>query len=430
MAVSTIKAIWQNRRHFKMQMFGVAVLAVVAIFIANLVSIKITYNKKLDNYLSSVSKYTTSFQMSLSGVTGTVNNVYVDSEGKQAFILMKLSGTSSLAMNAKNYQVLLTNVNRDGSNAGRPEEQITGEIYMFGSSGLIGLYFRSDIPFENQLKQVTLRSYTKYTSNSKSYISMSSTDYQYDQCHLYFNPGASDASTIAFLENHEAGVDFNPVEIHRQVNTVSEEIEIREKILTFYDDLTMCMNQIKEYRSRLSSNYNVEVPALPEYISGDYFDGIDIYDSEGNVTGTYTKYIPATILPGGTEYNWYIGSVQKGYFNLVANAQNMTIPEYIDALNADSASRSYSYKSVKEWFYTDGTAVKSEFNNTSTSYEKEVWSNIEKYEDILTEYITLKKQYQTDYLPELLLLEYKSAGVGLAYTVRNDENAVLLYPQG
>lgn len=429
MATSTIKAIWQNKRHFKLQIFGVMVLAVVVVFVVNLISIKVSYNKKLDAYLESVSKYTTSFQMSLSGVKGKVSRIYVDTAGKQAFVLMQLSGTSNLAMNASNYQVLLTNVNRDGSNAGCPEEQVEGEIYMFGSSGLIGLYFRSDIPFENQLKQVTLRSYSKFTSNTKPYVRMSASDAQYDQCHLYFNPGATGTTTIDFLENHVAGTDFNPVEIHRQINTVNEEIEVRNDILKFYDNLLVCMNRIMEYQNRLSSNYNVVVPELPDYINGDYFDTIDIYGTDGTVVGSYKKFIPATILPGGTEYDWYIGSVGKGYFNHVPNAQNITIPDYINALNTDKLNRRYEHKATKEWFYTDGTAVKSEFGATSTSYEKEVWNNIQKYEELLKQYIDLKREYQTEYLPELLVLEHKSAGVGLAYTVRNDDNAVLLYPQ-
>lgn len=429
MAAGTMKAIWQNRRHFKMQIFGVMVLFVVVVFIVNLVSIKVSYNKQLDNYLSSVSKYTTSFQMSLSGVKGTVNKVYVDTARKQSFVLMKLNGTSNLAMNAGNYQVLLTNVNRDGSNAGCPEEQVEGEIYMFGSSGLIGLYFRSDIPFENQLKQITLRSYAKFTSNTKPYTRISTSDAQYDQCHIYFNPGGTSAQTIDFLENHVAGTNFDPVEIQRQVNTVNDEIAIRNDILKFYDNLLVCMDRITEYQRRLRDNYNVEVPEFPMYIKGDYFDTIDIYGQDGTVVGSYRKFIPATIMPGGTEYDWYMGSINKGYYNLVPNAQNISIPDYIAALSADKNSRRYTYKKTEEWFYLDGTAVKSEFGSMATSYEQEVWNNIMKYEELLVQYMDLKEEYQTEYLPELLTLEYKSAGVGIVYTVRNDDNAVILYPQ-
>lgn len=425
--VRTAKAVWKNRRHFKLQIFGVTVLLVVTIFLANFASISISYNNKLNDYVASTVTYTTNFQMSLSGVKGTVEKIYIDSTKTQCFILANFSGTSSLTMNANNYQMFVSNVNRDAIYQGTPKEQLAGEIYMFGTSGLVGLYLTSDIPFENQLKQLTFRSYSKFTENTSPYINTSSTDSQYDQCHIFFNPGGSDSKSIDFLEKHVKGVDFDLPEIYRQVSAVSEEIEIRTKILKFYDDLQVVMKQIVEYQNRLKTNYNVEVPALPDYIRGDYFDNIPIYGSDGTVVNEYKKYIPASILPGGTEFDWYIGSISKGYYNLIPNAKDISVRDYIYALSADSVNRRYTYESIKEWYYTDGTEVRMDTDRTTTSYETEIINTAKKYDKLLAEYIQLKRTYQVEYLPSLLLLEANSGTVGQSYTVRKDENAVLVY---
>lgn len=427
---STMKLIWQNRRHFKLQIFGMMVLLVVCIFITNLVSIKVTYNKKLKNYVMSNTQYTDTFQLSLSGVQGTVDKVYVDSSGKQCFILASLNSTSSIAIDANKYQMFVTNVNADGSNNGKPKEKINGEIYMFGSSGLIGLYLNSDTPFENTMKQLTFRSYMKYTSNTKPYIKTTASDAQYDQCHLYFNPGGTNKKTIDFLENHIPGTQFDLTEIYRQVNTSQDEKTARDEIKQSYDDILATMRKITEYQKRLRETYGIEVPELPDYINGDYFDTVKIYDADGNETGSYRKFVPATIVPGGTEFDWYNGSVASGYFKLIPNIKSsISIRDYIYALNNDKASRAKPDVKINEWYYTDGTPVntKVKSDGTATTIEIEISNNIENYQTQLETYIKYKTKYQTEQLPNLLLLEFKSGSVGQVYSVRNDENTVVTY---
>lgn len=425
---STMALVWKNRRHFKMQIFGVTVLLVICIFVANLISIKVSYNKQLNRYIASNTMYTSTFQLSLSGVKGTVDKIFIDSTGTQCFILASLKSTVNLATDAKNYQMYVTNVNYDGTNNGTPEENIQGEIYMFGASGIVGLYLYSDVPFENTMKQLTLRSFTKYTSNTSPYFRTTASDAQYDQCHLFFNPGGTNKKTIDFLEKHIPGTEFDLTEIYRQVNTSKEEVAIRKDILQFYDDLSAVMRKIMEYRKRLNDSYNIAVPDFPEYVQGDYFDDVIVYDAEGVEIGSYRKYVPATIVPGGTEYDWYNGSIATGYFKLVPNVKNMTIRDYIYALNRDKKSRIVPSTKIKDWYFNDGTPVNMNIDAdiTATSLEREIINNIDIYEDLFNQYMKLKTKYQTEYLPNLLLLESTSGAVGQVYTVRKDK-AVLTY---
>lgn len=425
---STMALVWKNRRHFKMQIFGVTVLFVICVFVANLISIKISYNKQLNRYIASNTMYTSTFQLSLSGVKGTVDKIFIDSTGTQCFILASLKSTVNLATDAKNYQMYVTNVNYDGTNNGTPKENIQGEIYMFGASGIVGLYLYSDVPFENTMKQLTLRSFTKYTSNTSPYFRTTASDAQYDQCHLFFNPGGTNKKTIDFLEKHIPGTEFDLTEIYRQVNTSKEEVAIRKDILQFYDDLSAVMRKIMEYRKRLNDSYNIAVPDFPEYVQGDYFDDVIVYDAEGVEIGSYRKYVPATIVPGGTEYDWYNGSIATGYFKLVPNVKNMTIRDYIYALNRDKKSRIVPSTKIKDWYFNDGTPVNMNIDAdiTATSLEREIINNIDIYEDLFNQYMKLKTKYQTEYLPNLLLLESTSGAVGQVYTVRKDK-AVLTY---
>lgn len=417
--------VWRNRRHFKMQIFGVMVLFTVTVFVINLITINVNYKKKLAAYMLSNVQYTSAFQMSLSGVRGSVDKIYIDSTKTQCFVLMSLRNTNSLTTTANSYQVLLTNVNNDGASIGKPEENIRGEIYMFGSTGIVGLYFKSDIPFENELKEIVLRSYSKFTSNTQPYYKKSSTDAQYDQCHIYFNPGGNNSKSIAFLENHVDGTEFDLTEIYRQVNSVNEEIKIRGQILQCYTDMRAAMRKIGEYGKRLANDYNIDIPELPKYIANDKFDTIKLYDSTGAEAGSYDKFVPATIVPGGTDYDWYVGSVLKGYYNLVPNTKKKTEPEYINSLLDDKNTRAKPDIKTDEWHYTDGSEVILEGN--LTPYGREVANNIKLYQDQLAEYLKLKTSYQTEYLPDLLNLEYNSANTVVSYSVRNDENTVVLY---
>lgn len=422
---STLRTIWQNRRHFKLHIFGVTVLLVVAIFVANLITIKVSYDNKVANYMASTVKYTASTQMSLSGVSGTVDEIYVDSSKTRCFILMTLSDMSVLALNAGNYQAFVTNVTSEGVDNGLPEEQLSGEIYMFGaSSRMVGIYLKSDIPFENTLKRLTFRSYSKYTSNTQPYYRSMVSDANYDQCHIYFNPGATGAKTIRFLEEHIDGEDFVPHDIYRQVTVVDSEKTIRQNILSFYSELQTLMNQIDEYRNRLYVNYDLSVPDLPQYAQGDYFDVINIYNDEGEIVDSYTRFMPATIFPGGTDYDWYVGSITTSYYDLVPDANGRSIRAYISDLNNQgSAQTTVKYE---DWCYTDGTKF-SLIDGNTTLYENEVLAVMDEYEDLINEYLKLKNTYQTNYLPSLLRLERDSEAFGQAYTVRNDENTVLAY---
>ena len=424
--MSVLKTLWRNRRHFKLQIFGVVFFIVIGVFLANLFSMKIVYDNGVRQYMTSTVKFTSSFQMSLSGVKGTVDNVFVDKARKQCFILATLNEADMLTMDASQYQMFVTNTTQDGIIVGKPREQLTGEIYMFGTTGRIGLYFMSATPFDNQIKKVTLRSYKKYTANTSPHFVTTQTDAKYYQCHIYFNPGGTSAQSIEFLEKHVPGTDFKMSEIYRQINTVNEYEQVRKDLETCQSNMISVINRIAEYKNRLTVNYGLSLPEYPEWIKGDKFDPVEVKDEAGNVKSTYYKFVPSFILPGGTDFDWRQGTVNEGYYHLVPDKGEMSMRDYLLKLGADKKERKVDNAKFDVWYYSDGTEV--EFvESYATKYEQEMQKTMEEYQQLFNDYLSFKTKYQVELLPMFIEMELASETIGQAYTVRRGTEAVVLY---
>lgn len=424
--MGVIKTLWRNRRHFKLQMFGVAFFVTISVFLANLFSIKIVYDNGVEQYMTSTVKFTANFQMSLSGVKGTIDNIFVDRSKTQCFVLATLADDSVLTMDAGQYQMFITNTTPDGVSNGAPREPMTGEIYMFGTTGRIGMYFKSAIPFDNRMKKITLRSYKKYTANTKPYFMTIASDAQYDQCHIYFNPGGSSAQTIEFLEKHAVGSDFKMSEIYRQITTVGEYEKVREALEKCQNDIISLYGRMREYKNRLTTNYGLKLPDMPDWIEGDKFETVETKDKNDNVTETRQRFVPATILPGGTDYDWYRGTVNDGYYHLIPDKGDMTMREYLIKLAADKKARKVSGAEFKTWYYEDGSEVVFA-EKYATKYETEMQTTMKEYQQLFNDYLTLKSKYQTELLPSFIEMELESETIGQAYTVRRDKKTLVIY---
>lgn len=423
--MSVVKVLWQNRRHFKLQIFGITVLLVLIAFLVNLLSIKIDYDNGVEEYMAATVKYTKTFQMSLSGATGTIDNIFIDNSKTQCFILATMNDTSKLTMDANKYQMFLTDATKDGKVDRKPSEQLVGEIYMFGTSGRIGLYFKSDRPFVNKMKKITLRSYKQYAEQTTPYYQTIPSDAQYDQCHIYFNPGGSAGETIDFLEKHVSGTDFNMSEIYRQISTVYQYEEVCKNLAQCENDMISLYGQMSEYRERLTSNYNLTVPESPSWIKGDKFEDVSVCDETGKVVKTYRKFVPNVIFAGGTNYDWQAGNVDEGYYHLVPDKGEMTLREYLLKL---SSEKSYDVEKAdfKTWTYTDGTEVVFS-DKYVTNYELEMRNTIEAYKKLFDKYLDLKRKHQFDYLTKLLELEFETETMGQSYTVHRGNTALSVY---
>lgn len=412
---------WLNRRHFKMQIFGVSVFICVSVFLLNLLSIKVDYDKEVAEILATKVNYTSYFNMSKSNTGVTVNKIFVDSTKTKCFILLAFDNMDNMPADAAYYQMFITNT---GKGAKDVKEHITGEIYMFGANGMMGLYLHSDVPFANQPKRLTIRSYKNLTKTSDS----NSKSKKYDDGVMVFNPGGQNSKSISFLEYHDDAVDFNYTDIYRQTYAVNDEAVIRQNIQTCYDQMRSDIAKLIEYADRIKTLYNVKRPDLPYYFDGDSFENSDIYDNDGNVVGSYVRFIPKTVVPGGTDFDWYRGNIVSSYYYYVPNTKKKTISQYLQGLTDDKNSRGKVPKvKSKDWVYFDGTPVNLEDNRNMTTAERTVYDAITDYETTLQDYMDLKNKYQTEYLRQLLELELNSDFSYQLYTVNRKDDVLMIY---
>ena len=214
--------------------------------------------------------------------------------------------------------------------------------------------------------------------------------------------------------------------IYRQIYSVTPEKDARQALINTYSSLKSSRTSIVEYRNRLISNYNIDVPAIPEVISGDAFDTVNFYNAEGEVTGYYTKYNPAVIVPKGMDFNWYIQDINKGYFTAVADKKDKTtIREYLQVLRSDTAEAPVVTVSTSTMKYKDGTdIIVPEDEAAQTVYEKAMLRDIELYNQALTGYLDTKTKYQTELLPALLELEQQADLMNAPYTCKSGEGVL------
>lgn len=413
-----IKTIWQNRRHFKLHVFGFAVFAMIGVFAVNLIAMSVQHNQLVAQANRVRVKLTSNFTMSASGVNGSVENIFVDNTKQNCFILLHFDDISKMTANVNAYHLAMVDVDTKGKQSAIKKENFSAEIYLWGSTGYMGIDLHSDAPFKNHPKLLLLQTNSAVGSSSNNYS---------DRGKFAFNPGGTSATTIDFYEkfiNNQQDLNFST--IYRQIYSVSAEKTARKALIDTYSSLKSSRTSIIEYRNRLISNYNIDVPAIPEIISGDEFETVNLYDAEGEVVGYYTKYNPAVIVPKGMDFNWYIQDINKGYFTAVADKKDQTtIREYLQVLRNDTSETPVVTVSTSTMKYKDGTdIIITEDEASRTTYENAMLRDIELYNNALTAYLDTKTEYQTELLPALLELEQQADLMTAPYTCKSGEGVL------
>lgn len=413
-----IKTVWQNRRHFKLHAFGFAVFLMVGVFAVNLILMSVQHNHLVAQANSVRVKLTSGFTMSASGVSGSVERIFVDNTKQNCFILLYFNDISRMTANVNAYRLAMVDIDTNGKQSEIKKENFSAEIYLWGSTGYMGIDLHSDAPFKNHPKLLLLQTNSAVGSSSNNYS---------DKGRFVFNPGGTAATTIDFYEKFiSKQQDLSLSTIYRQIYSVTPEKDARQALINTYSSLKSSRTSIVEYRNRLISNYNIDVPAIPEVISGDAFDTVNFYNAEGEVTGYYTKYNPAVIVPKGMDFNWYIQDINKGYFTAVADKKDKTtIREYLQVLRSDTAEAPVVTVSTSTMKYKDGTdIIIPEDEAAQTVYEKAMLRDIELYNQALTGYLDTKTKYQTELLPALLELEQQADLMNAPYTCKSGEGVL------
>ena len=231
---------------------------------------------------------------------------------------------------------------------------------------------------------------------------------KFDQVKIYFNPGGSEGTTGAFLDENRMG-------IHDVIEGTI--IDGKEQALrtSLDDDLTQMKDllaQIDEYSSRLRAQ-GVIVPDAPIQIRGDKV----VEDEQGNLT-LESDYV----LAGGYTYDWRGGNIQKGYLEDVI-PERMRPLTYIQNM-ANEAKQELVSVAGLTWYDTNGNVVNMN-NPQNLQSVAAITSNINSLTTAWQEYFELKKTYQTVHMADLLILELQVQDMTSNYGIKTDTTTTL-----
>lgn len=379
-------------------MFSFFVIA-IPLVLMTFVSI---YNKfGLDQQsLSSNALYSSSVTLSRTGQTGKVEGVFVNQDKTRGMVLIKMSDADKISSSAKDYKAFTSAVNLQQ----QPEELksvLQGSIYVFGSSGYIGLYFVDNAGFNSQIFKSTIRLEKEFVAVDPKNLSdeVAGTSYsEYDQMDVYFNLGASKAVQLKSLDK----ADFSVQDLY--IEAVGSETDNEQRAL-LTEDLTQMSKlklQIDEQRDRLETvsidGVGLVVPDLPEEVKSDSFSG------SGDDIMMTTDFTYA----GGINVNWHKLKLEDGYFNSIdnktINPDGLSLARWLVKLRNDASSANQTRSYEHDWVMSDGTSLNQLVNDlgVDNSAVSDLSKQVQNYTSLMSQYMALKYQYQTKDLRNLI----------------------------
>lgn len=400
--------------HHRIEWFGVSFSVLSVCMLLVLVSIGVKVHKDASITLSDKAMYTTSFTTSLTGVSGEVRDVYSNKDHTKIFLLLKFSDTSAISMDANEYQMFLT-----GSSPTQAPTYLnvnpSGCIYMFGSTGYMGIYLSDVRGFEPQILNLIVRCNSQLTSKRSDTAQEALTDASfadYDQFQIYFNAGAANTTKLDILESDDT---LKVSDLYYEMLVKADEDSVREQLQADIDAMKLDLDRIEEYRKRLAME-NIQVPDDPELIRGDTYTVND----DGSVEINF-----ASILAGGLDFDWKNGSVKTGYLDSLTNG--MEYEDYFSELNEErSLDGSNLISSDMQWLTASGEpfTVSNDGGSIVTTKDTTTANDIAGLQQAWRNYYSMKLQYQTADLKELLDIEMDVKSSDAMFSLNNSEDVL------
>lgn len=357
-----------------------------------------------DQMLASRAVYTTDATFSRTNQTSKVVGVFTNSDKTRGMVLIKFAEGVNISSSASDYKVFTT-----ASNLKKGKEDLAskpaGSIYVFGTSGYIGLYFVDNGGFNSQIFKSTIRMEKEFKSVDDKQIvkeQLPGESYsEYDQADFYYNLGATQATKLETLDNPDFSIqDFYVEAVGSKLNT-----DLRKKINDNLNTMSKTMLQIRELKSRLESTaidgVGLVVPDLPKEIASDSFSG----------SGDDILYTTNYVYPGGLNFNWKDIDLKKGYFksinNKSINPDDLTLSKFLVRLRDQQNKSDVVKKFEHQWVMSDGSKFE-DFVRTiglDNSGVESMSSNVTTYTTLMDTYMETKYNYQTKDLKDLLSLD-------------------------
>ena len=417
--------------HYKMERFTLVfgILAVVLLVVTT-TSIAIDRNNQ-NEQLDTVALFTDKFTTSRTNVSGTVDGVYVSDDKTRAFVLMKFSDTKKVSTDAGNYRAFLTGASIDNKQE-KLLSQPSGSIYVFGTSGYVGVYLVDAQGFKPQILDMTLRCDAELSKvNNEQAENKVDQDFdgdasfaEHDQLKVYFNPGGSDATVIQALNSGSAP---SKLDLYEQTVLDTESDETIADLNEDAEQMRIDLNTIQEYTQRLENTDQIQVPATPSVIAGDTIT----YDMN---TKHYDLHF-ASVVPGGYDFDWQDTTVKDGWLDdLIAETDtpNMTYDQFFamkaTEAKADKTSGAQSPINTNiTWTFKDGTLLEDLNNSGSASKYAKINEDCQQLTQAWSTYYQHKKEYQVTGLGALLDMESAAKQVRTSASVNTSDDVLTIY---
>lgn len=409
---------WQHKlklgTHYRMErftiMFGLVMTMLVLFGFSGWNSSRIAQNE----LVGTQAKYTQNFEFSLSKVPGSVEGVYRDPDGKRAYVLLHMPDVSNLSLDAKNYEMFLTGFNK------QLDQEPAASLFMFGSSGYVGLEFYDERGLANEIFQITLRNNSEITNavelTEQELANLYDPSFgENDQAEIFVNVGADEVTTMDVLSQK-----LEPVQLYYAlIGRTSEEL-IFDSIASKTETLGQLMAQHNEHTNRLVS-LGYKAPPKPEYMDGDYIDEDGHFRPRTYVKGSHDiEYI------GRNSTDGFVSQVVDDVSNFRKYMADKRAAEQLAGSTRDSAEEPPRLESMirddgYEIFFMDIT------QNEATDNELRAKDATEALMVTWTQYIQVKKDLQITSMRELLLLDANIRTQGNAFSVHSGDDFLIIW---
>lgn len=380
--------------------------------------------------------YAPVFETSRTHNSGSVVGVFSNTDRTKAFVLLKMKNMESLPSDAKDYRMYITNSSMPG-NPRKSDHKPSGSIYMFGTSGYMGLYIIDKAGFERAIKRITVRIGKELATVDSNKIQGDAVDEsfaKYDQFNVLINFGADFGDKMVQADENSpdelinvglkesdvlSGDKIEATKIFKTLVIDPKEKEIKAVLLDDLKDMQTTKKLIAEYTERyekldIDGKHGI-VPEEPIEMRGD-----EITDVDGL---PYLK--PSYVYSNGYDFVWQDRSIEDGYLKDVVPAGESALNFMIQH---DKAVETMETKQ-ELWYLSDGSLLSAYEDNGGTQY-KVVNDAMVARDDIIgfwSKYIDKKKTYQITDLRSLLELEITMRAVDRNYTVNDAADTLLSY---
>lgn len=413
-----INKIKRWHKYHKIEVFGAIVGFFVLIIIIDVISISIRVKAENNAFMEDNAIYVSNFTTSLSGKTGSIAEMYVNDEKTKCVIFLYFDSTENLVTDASKYQVYVKGYDiGKGKYAISTKSKPVGGYYIFGSTGYAAIYLSDANGFQEQSIECIVRCNEILVKSQLADVEAANRDAsyaQYDQWRIIVNPLGKSAKTCDFLD------DFDIVSLYQDAVIDINEESIRKILIDNVNNLNVYMKQLETYRNNLKV-LGVRIPAIPEYISG------DVFSYEENKNGEQIMiYSPEYVFETGVDFDWFRYNLHDKSFIDDIKDPLISDTQFFNKLQNFSGINRYT--SEQNWYMADGTLInRNEVSTSQLSNMKSINENIKKYETVLNQYYTLKREYQCTNLVNYLVLESNMRNTGKHFTSNYGENAVIVW---